>query len=372
MARHFELRWLVVVVAVFAVFAVGCGGAMPMRKESAGDPAPPTSESPVFSRQSGAGGQDAASKRADAGEEDMTLARAKVADGKDAGGRVDPVKKAAAAPVDPVAVSAAPTPPMIIYTHTLDIVVKDLDVATPEVEKLVAAHKGYVAKSEVKSDSGARRTATYTLRVPVGADRPLKDGLLALGTPERNAVETQDVGEEFVDVEKRIKNLRELEDKLNELLKDRRKEEKLEEVKGLMKEIAGVRGDIERAQGRREYLLNRTSYSTTYLTLREIKDYKPPTAATFGTRLGDTFEKSWEGLVDFGQGLVLAAVALAPWAPIWLPAVVALVWAGRRLRRLSRESAEATEGERPRLAAEEAVAGAEATERVDLRKPPPA
>lgn len=246
-------------------------------------------------------------------------------------------EKGAAA--DPVAVGAPAARSMIIYTHTLDVVVKDLDAATAEVEKLVAGHKGYVAKSEVKSDTGARRTATYTIRVPVGADGALKDALLALGTPERNAVETQDVGEEFVDVEKRIKNLRELEDKLNELLKEKRKEEKLEDVKGLMKEIAGVRGDVERAQGRREYLLNRTSYSTTYLTLREIKDYKPPTAPTFGTRIGSTFEGSWEGVVGFGKGVVLFAVALAPWAPLWLPALVALVWAVRRLRRSTRETA---------------------------------
>jgi hypothetical protein len=245
----------------------------------------------------------------------------------------------AAAPVDPVAVNAPAARSMIVYVYTMDIVVKDLDPASAAVEKLVAAQKGYVAKSEMRSESGSRRVATYVLRVPVGGDRAVKDGILALGVAERNAVETQDVGEEFVDVEKRIKNLRELEDKLNELLKDRRKEEKLDEVKTLVKEIAVVRGDIERAQGRREYLLNRTAFSTTHLTLREIKDYKPPSAPTFGTRLSDTFGGSWGRLVDFGEGVVLFVVALAPWAPLWVPLLGVVVWRVRVARRLSRASA---------------------------------
>src|ERR1700722_5743171 len=38
---------------------------------------------------------------------------------------------------------------MIIYTATLNVVVKDLDAAAQEVEKLVAGHKGFVSKSEL-------------------------------------------------------------------------------------------------------------------------------------------------------------------------------------------------------------------------------
>jgi hypothetical protein len=355
MARHFGLRWLVVAVALFAL---GCGSASPMRKEAA-----PAAEG-MAQRASGSAGEVMYSKHGDGG--------AAAEDGKKAA--PEPAKKDAGggAPPDAAVVKASPTPPMIVYTATLDVIVKDLEVAGPEVEKLVAGHNGFVAKSEVKSDSGTRRTATYTLRVPVAAFTPLKQGVLALGTPERNSVDTQDVTEEFIDVEKRIKNLMEQEAALNELLKEKRREEKLEDIIKVSDRIYLVRGDIERAQGRRNYLQNRVQLSTIYVTLREIKDYKP-TATTFGTRISDTFRKSWEGLVDFGEGSVLVAVSLAPWAPIWVPALVALVWAGRRLIRQSRESAPEAERVRPRPAFGETVAEAEAeveaTERVDLGRP---
>jgi hypothetical protein len=263
---------------------------------------------------------------------------------KKPGGVADP---AAAGPQAPPAAQAQQQP-MIVYTATLDVVVKDLDAALSEVEKLVAGHKGFVAKSEARGGPGSPRVATFTLRVPVAGYEPLKAGLLALGHAERNAVETQDVTEEFVDVEARIKNLREQEAKLNELLKEKRKEEKLEDVIKVSDRIYAVRGDIERAQGRRNYLLNRVQLSTIHLTLREVKDYKPPTAPTFGTRARETFDASWEAVVGFGEWLALTAVALAPWAPLWLPCLLLGVWGVRRVARASREAARQAEEERAR------------------------
>jgi hypothetical protein len=107
-----------------------------------------------------------------------------------------------------------------------------------------------------------------------------------------------------------------------------------------------VRGEVERAQGRRNYLLNRVQLSTINLTLREVKDYKPPTAPTFGARARETFDTSWEAVVNFGEWLALAAVALAPWAPLWLPMLAFGVWGVRRVARASREGARLAEEER--------------------------
>lgn len=358
---HRRSLW-VIGFAMLVVF--GCGQASRSAKQ-----APATAErteEPMMARQDMDGGVSLPSPTDENVRRPAGGERAKKAP---AGGQPPaPLAPPVAPPVGAAPLAAAVNaaqPPMIIYNATLDVIVKDLDAAAPEVEKLVTAHKGFVAKSEVKGDTGSRRTATYTLRVPVAAFGPLKDGLLALGTPERNVVDTQDVTEEFIDVEARIKNLKEQEDKLNELLKEKRKEEKLEDVIKVSDRIYQVRGDIERAQGRRNYLQNRVQLSTLTVTLREIKDYKPPSTPTFGTRIGDTFGKSWEALLDFGEGLVLIVVALAPWAPLWLPAVIALVWATRRLIHLSRENAEPVERERARRSrreAAEAVAEADVVE----------
>ncbi len=239
------------------------------------------------------------------------------------------------------AVKAAATPVerKIIYTGTLDLVVANMDEALPQVEKLVAAQKGYIAKSEVKEDTGRRRTATFSLRVPVDSFPGAREGLLALGTAERNAVDSQDVTEEFVDVQARIKNLKEQEDKLNELLKEKRKEEKLEDIIKVSDRIAEVRRDVERVQGRLNYLANMTAMATINLTLREIKDYKPVTAPTFRNRINSTFENSWEGLVSFGEGLVLLGVGITPWLTVLVPLGIVGFFGLRRTVRSSRKPA---------------------------------
>jgi uncharacterized protein DUF4349 len=282
------------VLLVLALFVAGCGGGGPTRY-------PASPESSINQKDAAGGAQDAP------------------ADAKAA-------MKAAGAPADR----------KIIYTATLDIVVKDLDEAIPQVERLVADQKGLIARSEIRSDTGMRRTATYTLRVPADNLHPSRDVLLALGSPERNALDSQDVTEEYVDVQARLKNFKEQEDKLNELLKEKRKAEKLEDIIKVSDRIAEVCRDVERVQGRLNYLSTMTTLATINLTLREIKDYKPPTAPTFWNRVRSRFVLSWEALVSFCQELALTAVGLVPWLPVLIPAGFVMVWGLRAYRRRPR------------------------------------
>jgi hypothetical protein len=245
-------------------------------------------------------------------------------------------READAAPETKAAMKAAGAPAdrKIIYTATMVVVVKDLEEVIPRIESLVAAHKdSFIARSEITGDAGSRRTATYTIRVPVDALQPAREVLLTLGSVERNALDSQDVTEEYVDVQARIKNFKEQEDKLTELLKAKRKEEKLEDIIRVSDRIAEVRRDVERVQGRLNYLSNMTTLATINLTLREIKDYKPPTAPTFWNRITGRFGTSWEALVDFGQELVLVLVGLVPWLPVLIPVGFAAAWGIGRYRR---------------------------------------
>ena len=227
----------------------------------------------------------------------------------------------------------------IIFTATLSVVVKDLAAARAEVDRLLAAHGGYVARSEVeKRDQPAwSGTASYTLRVPAAGFRPLIDGLAALGHPERNAVDSQDVTEEFVDLRARLESLKKEEAALDKLLE---KAAQPADVTLIRKERYPVREGIDKAEGRLKYLSTMTTLSTVNLTLREVKDYQPPTAPTFDTRVGRTFRASWEAVVSFGEGVALFAVALTPWLPVLVPAGAGLYYLVRRARRASAASAQ--------------------------------
>ena len=233
-------------------------------------------------------------------------------------------------PADPNTPSTTPTKRKIIYTATVDVVVENLDTARAEVEKLLSKYEAYVAKSDVRNDPGTRRVATYTLRVPVDQFRTMMDGLLALGTPERNAVDSQDVTEEFIDVQARLKTLKAEEEVLNKLLKESGSRD---DVLKTREQIRLIRSDIERAQARLDYLSKLTALSTINLTLKEIKDYKPPTTPTFTERVSRRFGGSWESLISFIQDLALFAVGTAPWLPILIPLGIGGFWMMRRISR---------------------------------------
>lgn len=229
----------------------------------------------------------------------------------------------------------------VIYSATVEVVVRSVDEARKEVETLTDAHKGYVAKSDVSGTVGSRRTATWTLKIPADKFRLVVSGLTELGTVAKNSSDSQDVTEEYIDLEGRIKNLKAEEETLNKFLK-----ETVNNVDGYIKtrdQIKSVRLDIERAEGRLKYLSTMTALSTISFTAREESPYTPdaPSAApSFGDRVGTTFSGSWRGLVSIGEWLVLALIALLPWSPLLLIGgmVTRVVW-----KRLARRPEQATE-----------------------------
>ena len=220
----------------------------------------------------------------------------------------------------------------IIYSGSVEVIVKDLDTTVAEVERIVAEHKGYVAKSEVTGTTGTRRTATWTLKVPAEKFRTVVAALAALGSPVRNASDSQDVTEEYVDLEARVKNMRVEEDALNKMMAEPGLT--LDNRIRIRSEVAKVRGDVERSEGRLKYLATMAAMSTITLTVREDAAYTPPdpaAAPTFADRVSGTFGNSLATLQDFGEGVALLAVALAPWLPVIMLGLLVLRWMVKRI-----------------------------------------
>lgn len=203
-------------------------------------------------------------------------------------------------------------PSMLIRTGSASIEVEKLDPAIIRVRQLAAQLGGYVANSSISGGRDQIRSATLELKIPAGRYDQAIGGLGAIGRLESVNTNVEDVGEEFVDVTARVTNAKRLEERLVSLLATRTG--KLEDVLAVERELARVREEIERYEGRLRYLRTRAAVSTLSVTVHEP-------APLLGERPGENpilsaIRQAWRNFVMFvawliaSLGVVIPAVAI--------------------------------------------------------------
>ncbi len=220
----------------------------------------------------------------------------------------------------------------IIFNASVDLVVEDFTDVPQQVTALAKRFDAFVADSTISGETGTHRSGRWRLRVPAARFDEMLDAATKIGEVRSRSSTSQDVSEEYYDVEARIANHKKEEARLIELLAD--KTGKLEEVLAVEREIARVRGEIERAEGRMRVLKDLTALSTVTITAEEIQNYVPEESPAFGTEIRRSFQGSLDALQTFGKGLVLFLVAAGPWlVALGIPLLLILLAIRSRWRR---------------------------------------
>jgi hypothetical protein len=220
----------------------------------------------------------------------------------------------------PAADEPAAGAPMLIRTANASIEVTNVDSAVVRLRALAARVGGYVTSSTVQAGDYEVRSATLEIKVPAPRFDDALGGLQPLGKVEFVNIAAQDVGEEFTDVTARVANARRLEERLVELLATRTG--KLEDVLAVERELARVREEIERYQGRLRYLGTRVAMSTLSATVHE----KGPLAGTAPGQnpLIEALRAAWRNFVGFVAGFIALLGVLVPLGVlVWLGWLVA-------------------------------------------------
>jgi hypothetical protein len=225
---------------------------------------------------------------------------------------------------------------MIIRNGDVAIEVDSVETAIDAVRRLVATVGGYVGNVSTFTGEHQVRSATLELKVPAARFDEVMAGVRPLGEVERSVATAEDVGEEFVDISARVANARRLEGRLVTLLSTRTG--KLEDVLAVERELARVREEIERYEGRIRFLSSRVALSTIAVTVHE----KAPLVATSpGTNvIKEAFVTMWRNFVLFvafgiqilGVLIPMGLLALAGWFGVrrWREKRVAPSAAGAR------------------------------------------
>ncbi len=226
----------------------------------------------------------------------------------------------------------------IIYRATISLQVKSFAETDREIAARVKEAGGYVAQFNEDRSYGNQRGGRWTVRLPVAGFTSFLDAVGKLGVAERRDVQSQDVTEEYVDLEARLKNKQALESRLLELVAKRG--DAIKDVIAIEQELSRVREEIERMQGKLRYLSDRVSLTTVEISAYERLDYEPE-EATFSARIVNTFQGSLTQLRQFGEGLLLIVTALLPWMIV---GVVVFIPVGLVVRRMKKGRAAAAAG----------------------------
>ena len=224
----------------------------------------------------------------------------------------------------------------IIYDARIELVVDSLTATEQAILRIIKENDGFLAESDQTSAQQNQRHATWRVRVPVANFEAFVGAVVKLGEVQRNHVGSQDVTEEYLDLDARIRNKREEEKRLLKHLAD--STGKLEDILAVERELSRVRGEAEQMEGRLRFLADRADLSTVTIEANEWKDFKPPVAASFGTQISRTFFNSVERLVEFGKGFSIVVVALLPWIPLMLIGLVLARWLIRYASRSARQT----------------------------------
>jgi hypothetical protein len=222
---------------------------------------------------------------------------------------------------------------IIIYNARVDLVVEEFDKSQEEITRLVKEFKGYVARSDTHGAPGSPRSGEWTLRIPVGQFREFIADLVKLGELRESNTDSDDVTDRYYDLKAHIQNDKAEEEALRKLMVEKSATGKLEDLLAVRRELRELRGKIDAQQGQMERWDKEAAMTAVVVQIQDRKGYVSPTS--FGTSISRTFSDSVSALVAFGKGVVLVAVAAAPWLAVLAAPALGLWWLNRRrLRKL--------------------------------------
>ena len=210
---------------------------------------------------------------------------------------------------------------MIIRNGWAGIEVDSLDTAIARVRVLAARVGGFVANTTVQGGRDQLRSASLEVRIPSERFDEALAGLAPIGKVESVNVSAQDVGEEYVDIAARVENAHRLETRLIALLANRTG--KLQDVLSVERELARVREEIERYEGRLRYLRTRVATSTLTIAVHERAPIIVPVAGDGPITIA--FRQAWRNFVNFVAALISSLGVLIP-----LGVLVFVGWLGVR------------------------------------------
>jgi hypothetical protein len=218
----------------------------------------------------------------------------------------------------------APSPTeerMIVRTGDMSLVVADITEACDDIAQLAARFDGYVVSSQILGEEEEMR-GWISIRVP---DDKFEQALAELRNlavrVKSESTSSQDITEEYIDLQSRLNNAEATEKQYLTLLE---KATDVEDILKIYESLSQVRQEIEQIKGQMQYLERTASMSRISVCLEPQATAKPLVHA--GWSALEALKSAVRGIVIFGQWLVILAIWLIIFIPVWGTAVGIIYW----------------------------------------------
>ena len=229
----------------------------------------------------------------------------------------------------------------IIYNADVTLETTEFDDVLDRIGALVGELGGYMESTSVsgsnysaisRGNSGVR-SAYYTIRIPSAHFNELTGTLSDLGNVPYCRTYSQNVTQQYYDIQSRLEAYRTQEKRLLEMLSIA---ETVEDMLSIQRELTEVQYELDSLTGTLRYYDNQVNYSTVSLTVQEVREYTPePTVKlTYWERMSRQFRQSLKTTGEFFSDLFLWFVTSLPWlVPLAAVIVLAISLIRRRVRR---------------------------------------
>ena len=222
----------------------------------------------------------------------------------------------------------------IIRNAELNLEADSPETVEQKITSIAENKGGFVVESEQSSSDVRAKTkdvVTMTVRVPAVKFSEALDEIR--GSASRIIVESikgQDVTEEFIDIEARLKAKKALEEQFLEIMK---RSNTVEDALNVQRELADVRSEIEQIEGRKRFLENQASLSTIKIRIQTPAAISASSTGFF-YRLTESFSTGFDFALNFILGLVTFLIAILPFALfIGFPAYLGIRYVWKRQSR---------------------------------------
>ncbi len=223
--------------------------------------------------------------------------------------------------------------PQLIKSAEISLQVKSIEESTKAVSALIKQQQGDILElNDFRSgNSGIAQSVFLKLRVPQEKLDAVVEAIAQLGIVKGRSLKAEDVSNQLVDLQARLKNFRQTEVQLQGILQQTGS---VGDVLKVTQELSRVREAIEQIDAQLTNLKNQVVYSTIQVNLgSEIAIIQPQ--SDLGTQLQNTWNSATNSLTVVSVGLLKLSIWLLVYCPYWLVPLAIYLFLRRRRRLLA-------------------------------------